>query len=129
MLLRATIIWFLLAFLAVLNGTVREVFITPAVGEQAGHASSTVVFCIVIVAVAVVSLGWIGPSSRRDALTVGIVWVLLAIAFEFIAGHYLFGNSWEMLLADYNISRGRIWLLVPFTSLLAPIWAYRIRRL
>ncbi|MEJ2312543.1 MAG: hypothetical protein P8Y10_08240 [Gemmatimonadales bacterium] len=129
MLLRATIIWFLLAFLAVLNGTVREVFITPAVGEQAGHASSTVVFCIVIVAVAVVSLGWIGPSSRRDALTVGIVWVLLAIAFEFMAGHYLFGNSWEMLLADYNILRGRIWLLVPFTSLLAPIWAYRIRRL
>lgn len=129
MLLRATIIWFLLAFLAILNGTVREVFITPAVGEQAGHVTSTVVFCIVILAVAVVSLGWIGPASRRDALTVGIVWVLLAFGFEFIAGHYLFGNSWEMLLADYHILQGRIWLLVPFTTLLAPLWAFRIRRL
>lgn len=129
MLLRATIIWFLLAFLAILNGTVREVFIAPAVGEQAGHVISTVVFCIVILAVAVVSLGWIGPTSRRDALTVGIVWVLLAFAFEFLAGRYLFGNSWEILLADYDILRGRIWLLVPFTTLLAPLWAHRIRRL
>ena len=129
MLLRATIIWFLLGFLAILNGAVREAFIRPAVGEQAGHVISTLIFCVVILAVAVVSLGWIGPASRRDALAVGIVWVLLAVAFEFLAGHYLFGNSWETLLADYDISRGRVWVLVPFTSLLAPLWAYRIRRL
>ena len=129
MLLRATIIWFLLAFLAILNGAVREAFITPVVGEPAAHVISTLIFCIVILAVAVISLGWIAPASRRDALVVGLVWVLLAFAFEFIAGHYLFGNSWEMLLADYHILQGRIWLLVPFTTLLAPLWAFRIRRL
>ncbi len=127
MLLRATIIWFLLGFLAILNGAVREAFIRPAVGEQAGHVISTLIFCVVILAVAVVSLGWIGPASRRDALAVGIVWVLLAVAFEFLAGHFLFGNSWETLLADYDILRGRVWALVPFTTLLAPLWAYRIR--
>ena len=129
MLLRATIIWFLLGFLAILNGAVRETFIRPAVGEQAGHVISTLIFCAVILVVAVASLGWIAPASRRDALTVGIVWVLLAFAFEFLAGHFLFGYSWEMLLADYDMLRGRFWVLVPFTTLLAPLWAYRIRRL
>lgn len=129
MLLRATIIWFLLGFLAILNGAVREAFIRPAVGEQAGHVVSTLIFCLVILAVAVGSLGWISPASRRDALTVGIVWVLIAFAFEFLAGHLLFGYSWEMLLADYDIFRGRVWVLVPLTTLLAPLWAYRIRRL
>ena len=129
MLLRATIIWFLLAFLAILNGAAREVFIRPAFGEPAGHVISTLIFCVVILAVAVVSLGWIGPASRRAALTVGIVWVCLAVAFELLAGHFLFSNSWDTLLADYNILRGRIWVLVLFTSLLAPTWAYRIRRL
>lgn len=129
MLIRAMIIWFLLAFLAILNGAVREMFIRPAVGEQAGHVISTLIFCAVILAVAVSSLGWIGPTSRRAALGIGIFWVLLAVAFEFVAGHFLFGNSWDALLADYDIFRGRVWLLVLFTSLLAPVWAHRIRRL
>lgn len=128
MLLRAMIIWFLLAFLAILNGAAREMFIRPAIGEQVGHVVSTVIFCIVILAVAVSSLGWIGPASRRAALAIGIFWVLLAVAFEFLAGHFLFGNSWGTLLADYDILRGRVWLLVLFTSLLAPVLAYRIRR-
>lgn len=128
MILRAMIIWFLLAFLAILNGAARELFIGPAVGEQAGHVISTLIFCVVILVVALASLGWIGPTSRRAAVTVGIVWVLLAVAFEFLAGHFLFGNPWENLLADYDLLRGRVWLLVLFTSLLAPVWAYRIRR-
>ena len=129
MLLRATVIWFLLAFLAILNGAAREAFLRPAFGEAAGHVISTLIFCVVILAVAVIALGWIGPKSPRDALTIGVVWVLLAVAFEFIAGHFLFGNSWETLLADYNILQGRVWLLVPITSLLGPVVAYRIRRL
>ena len=37
---------------------------------------------------------------------VGIAWVALTVAFEFLAGHYVFGNSWEKLLADYNVLRG-----------------------
>ena len=123
------IIWFLLAFLAIVNGAVREMFLRPAVGEQAGHVISTLIFCGVIILVAIVSLGWIGPGSKRAAWAIGVVWVLLALAFEFLAGHFLFGNSWEMLLADYDISQGRVWLLVPVTTLLAPAWAYRIRRL
>jgi hypothetical protein len=27
------------------------------------------------------------------------------------------------LLADYNVLRGRIWVLVPVVTLLAPLWA------
>ena len=127
MLLRATVIWFLLGFLAILNGAAREAFLRPAIGEQAGHIVSTLFFCLVILLVALVALGWIGPSSRKAALMVGVAWVVLAIAFEFLAGHYLFGSSWAQLFADYDVRAGRVWLLVLITSLLAPVWAYRLR--
>ncbi len=127
MLLRATVIWFLLGFLAILNGAAREAFLRPAIGEQAGHIISTLIFCLVILLVALVALGWIGPASRGAALMVGVAWVVLAIAFEFLAGHYLFGNSWAQLFADYDVREGRVWLLVLITSLLAPVWAYRLR--
>lgn len=55
---------------------------------------------------------------------VGTVWVALTVAFEFLAGHYVFGNSWERLLADYNMVRGRLWILVLLANLFAPLWAF-----
>ena len=59
--------------------------------------------------------------------TIGAGWVVLTLAFEFLAGHYLFANSWERLLADYNVAQGRIWILVLITTLLAPVVVYRLR--
>jgi hypothetical protein len=128
MLRRATVIWFLLAFLAVLNGAVRETFIRPVLGEAGGHVVSTLIFCAVIFLVAVTSLGWIGAASLRSAISIGILWVLLAVAFEFLAGHYLFGYSWGELFADYDVLHGRIWVLVPLSSLIAPVWAFGFLR-
>jgi hypothetical protein len=48
---------------------------------------------------------------------------VLTVAFEFLAEHYLFGNSWEKLLADYNIAQGDIWLIVLVMILISPILA------
>jgi hypothetical protein len=50
--------------------------------------------------------------------------VALTVAFEFFAGHYAFGNSWERLIADYNVFRGRIWILVLLANFFAPLWAF-----
>jgi hypothetical protein len=53
--------------------------------------------------------------------------VVLVLAFEFLAGHYLFGTPWSELLADYNVMRGRIWPLVLVTTFVAPYLAGRMR--
>ena len=124
MLFKAFIVWILLLILAVLNGAIRDVFISPRLGEQTGHVISTVILCATIFLVAWLSIRWIGADSARDALLVGIQWVLLTVAFEFLAGHYLFGHTWERLLVDYSLFRGRIWVLVLAANLLAPLWAF-----
>jgi hypothetical protein len=72
-------------------------------------------------------MDWIGPSSSREALKIGLLWLVLTLGFEFLFGHYVFGNSWDMLLEDYNLSRGRIWILVPVLVLVAPYWTARMR--
>jgi len=43
---------------------------------------------------------------------------------SFVAEHYVFGNSWESLIADYNVFRRRVWVLVLLTNLFAPLWAF-----
>jgi hypothetical protein len=53
----------------------------------------------------------------------------MTVAFEFLAGHYIFGSPWDRLLEDYNLFGGRIWLLVLATSAFAPLIMARARNL
>ncbi len=73
------------------------------------------------------SIRWIGPRTSSAALAVGGVWLALTLAFEFLAGHYLFHKAWATLLADYDVRRGRIWVLALVMTLLSPLWLARIR--
>jgi hypothetical protein len=121
---RAVAIWAGLLVIAVANGALRDVLIVPRLGPQAGHVISTLVLSAVIVAVAFVSIRWIAPPDRAGALRVGGLWVALTLAFELLAGHWLFGKSWSDLFADYNLAAGRVWILVLVATLLAPGWAF-----
>jgi hypothetical protein len=84
-----------------------------------------VILAGLVLLVARLTIPWIRASSSAGAWKVGIFWVGLTLAFEFLAGRYLFGNSWERILSDYDVTRGRIWLLVPLVTLVAPAWAWR----
>jgi hypothetical protein len=126
-LLRALVVWFGLVVLAVLNGVTRNSLITPRLGEQWGHVISTVILSVLIFAVAWGSNPWINPGTVRGAAAVGVFWVFLTVMFEFLAGHYVFGHPWRKLFADYNLARGRVWIFVLLATLLAPVWADRVR--
>lgn len=127
MVLRALVIWILLSVVAVANGLFRNAVITPRLAEQRAHAVSTLVLCILIFLLTLVFIRWIGPRSSVEASLIGLLWVALTLAFEFLAGHYAFGHSWQKLLADYRIWEGRFWVLVPIVTYLAPRWALRLR--
>jgi hypothetical protein len=121
MLLRATLIWLGILVLASLNGAVRDLVLAPQLGDPLARAASTLVLCGLILLVTWRSIRWIGPRCQRDALIVGLLWVLWTLGFEFLAGRYLFGKSWATLLDDYDLSRGRIWILALLTTFAAPV--------
>jgi len=52
--------------------------------------------------------------------------VIFSFLFEFGAGHYFAGMKWKQLLADYDISRGRILGLVLIAQLVGPYVVFRI---
>lgn len=128
MLLRALVVWLGLMAVAFANGTLRELLLSPRLGGRIGHVLSTIILCGAIVLIAWISMPWIGPRTAAEAWEIGRVWFVLTLAFEFLAGHFLFGNSWAKFLADYNVAKGRIWVLVPIITLLAPRWAASLGR-
>jgi hypothetical protein len=127
-LFRAFIVWFAILLLAIVNGALREKILNPRLGETSGHIASTLILSILVVIITWLSISWIGPASLREAIIVGSVWLVLTLAFEFLAGHYLFGTSWDKLLADYDLSRARIWPLVLLTTLVSPPVIFWLKR-
>ena len=125
MLVRAALVWFVIMLAAILNGAVRDTIAAPRLGDAAARALSCVTLTSAIVLVTWLTIRWIDPSSSRDAWRIGTMWLMMTLAFEFGAGHYVFHTPWAALLADYNVLAGRLWILVLCATLTAPVIVYR----
>jgi hypothetical protein len=113
--------WLLFMVLAIINAGIRNAVYKPVIGDLCAHQLSTIIFIVLILIVTYLVLRFSNIQlSDKDAIILGSIWLLLTICFEFLAGHFAFGNSWEKLVADYNILKGRIWSLVLITIFFAP---------
>jgi hypothetical protein len=128
MYLRAVMVWMAQLATAIVNGAFREAVLVPRLGPEGAHVASTLLLCGAILAVTTIAVRWLAVPGIGAAFRIGVLWVALTLAFEFGAGHYLFGHPWERLLADYDLSAGRVWPLVLVTTLLAPAVARWLRR-
>jgi len=122
-------VWFLLLGFAVINGFFRDLVLEPNLGPEPAHVLATTTLAG---AVFVAAFLWIGTSRRsylvRELLAVGVLWILLTVAFESSLGRLLLGRSWAELLADYDLSRGRLFGLVLLAELGGPLIAGLARR-
>jgi hypothetical protein len=115
-------VWIGLVIAAILNASIRNLLVTPRWGEQTGHVAGTVSFIGVIFLVTYLFLSNLESGyTQSDLLLVGLMWLALTIAFEFVFGRFVMGHPWRKLLADYNILRGRVWVLVLAATFTAPI--------
>lgn len=127
--IKTVVLWVVLVIFAIFNGSIRTFGYKPFVGDLVAHQISTVIFIGLIFLAT--WIGWrkeIASLPDKILLLIGLIWLVLTELFEFIAGHYLFGNTWERLLADYNIFNGRVWILVLLATLFMPIVVNRIIR-
>ena len=125
---RATIIWLVLICAEILHGIARGMFLVPYVGEFRSNQVGVFTGSIIILAIALAFVRWIGASRPRDLVAVGLLWLILTLAFEILFGRFVLGASWERLAADFNVARGG---LLPFGMLilmLSPLIAAKIRR-
>lgn len=110
---RSFLFWFMFIPIAIINGSVRNFFYQPIVGDLAAHQISSVTFSFLFL---LFTYFFIKTSKvkikKSESLQIGIFWLFLTIIFEFGFGHFIAGNSWQKLLFDYNIFQGRVWFLV-----------------
>ena len=98
--------------IGIVNGVARETLYANAVGDSAAHQISTGTGAALFALYFWFLTGRWPLETRRDALTVGAVWVALMVAFEFGFGHSVDGTSWRDLARDWNLADGRLWPLL-----------------
>ena len=126
MLMKYFLAWFPMTVIAIANGAMRELLYKESLGEMAAHRLSTASLIFLFgIYVFIIMRIWRLQSSRH-AIFIGCMWFAMTVAFEFGFGHYVAGNPWSRLLANYNILAGRVWLLVLIWILTLPYIIYRV---
>src|SRR5689334_7021017 len=98
-------VWLGFMIVAISNGGLRELLLSPNFGGKIGHLVSTMILCLLILLITLVTMPWIGARTSIESWRIGWLWLGLTVVFEFLAGHFLFGDSWSNLLADYNVAK------------------------
>ncbi len=120
--------WFLFMILAIINGLIRNVVYKPIVGDLVAHQISSIIFIAVILIVTYIIFKLTSLKlNDSEALLTGTIWLTMTIVFEFIAGHYVFGNPWENIFADYDLFKGRLWSIVLLFIFLSPYIVNKIK--
>jgi hypothetical protein len=127
MAIRSLAIWLLLITAEILHGIARGIFLVPHVGECRSSQIGVFTGSLIILAIALVSVRWIGATRSSQLLGIGGLWLVLTLAFELLFGRFVVGASWERLATDYNVLKGG---LLPFGMVvlaLSPLIAGKVR--
>lgn len=120
--------WFVMLLVSVANGAIRDFTYGRHVDELAAHQLSTV-SGVLLLAIVIRGFTWLNPPvSARQAFSIGLLWMTLTIAFEFLFFHFAGGHSWQELLGNYNILNGRVWPVVLVWIAIAPYVFFRSDR-
>jgi hypothetical protein len=119
--------WIGMVILAILNGIIRERVYGQFMHELTAHQLSTFIIIILSAVYIWILTGIFLIESSRQAFMIGGMWLVMTIVFEFGFGHYIVGHPWSKLFHDYNLFKGRVWLLVLVWTFIAPYVFYRIR--
>lgn len=119
--------WLLLLTVAIGNGMLREAGFARVLPELAAHQLSTLTGMVFTGLCAWWLLRVWPLQAARQAWRVGLLWLLLTVAFEFLFGHFVAGHTWQHLLHDYNLAQGRLWSLFLLWIAVMPYLFYRLR--
>ena len=114
--------WLVVLVMALVNGAIRDATYGRALSRIWSHSLAVFPLSAGIAGWSLLlARRWPLPN-RAVAARVGAVWLALTLAFEFGLGA-MRGVGLAELLAAYDVTKGRLWPLVPVTMAVAPLLA------
>ena len=124
---RAVLVWLLMMVIETIHGVLRSLLLVLLVGDLRARQLGVFIGSGLILGIAVLLIDWIRPSSVRELLVIGAMWLVLTLAFEFGLGHAL-GRPWSALVADFDLTGGGLLSIGMVVLARSPWIAARIRK-
>lgn len=125
--LKTSMIWFVIAVLAVANGIFRETVLVSNLGQSIALPVSGMLLSLIVFIVTYLSFSLFGKHSAPTYFLIGLQWVVMTLLFEVLFGHYIMGRSWSDILQVFNIIKGNLFILVLIVSLFSPLLVAKIK--
>jgi hypothetical protein len=126
--LKAFAIWLLILVFAIANGGLREAVFLKAFARDTAFTLSGLMLIACILAIAMLTIPWLGGLTYPQYALTGLLWLLLTLAFEFGFGLLVRRETLDSLLEAYRFKDGNIWPVVLLVVALAPTIAALVRR-
>jgi len=119
MILKYILAWFPMLVIAIINGAIRDFGYKQRLGELRAHQLSTFTGSI-LMGIYMWGLFRLWPlESGSQAITVGLIWLIITVSFEFSMVLFIQKKPLSHALADYNLFAGRLWTLFLLWIILA----------
>ncbi len=125
--LKSLVVWLVFIVAESLNGTIRNLLLVPFLGDFWAHQISFFTGSILVLAIALLFVRWLNTSRVSQLLGIGVLWLLLTVAFEIALGRLILGYSWGRIAADYNLLQGGLMPVGLILLAIAPLIAAKIR--
>jgi hypothetical protein len=126
---RAFAVWLILVVAETIHGVFRRLVLEPWMGDLPARQVSVFTGSVLILVLAYLFIDWIGARTKRQLTFVGVMWVVMTLAFEISAGRFMLRYSWERILSDFNLMKGGLLGIGLVLMGLAPRVAFSFTRI
>ncbi|MCM2369095.1 hypothetical protein [Aporhodopirellula aestuarii] len=124
---RGFVIWLMLIAAEIFHGVFRTIALMPLIGEFRSNQLGVFSGSLIILLIASITIRWIGARRSNELLMIGLLWLVLTVAFEVLFGRFAMGLTWERIASDYNLFKGGLMPLGLLTLFFSPMIAAKVR--
>ncbi len=113
-------IWLLIVVAAIINGAVRDKLLTPWLGAEISLPFSGITLSALVLVITYGALAIFGKVKARVYIFIGLLWLVLTLAFEYLFGHFVLGKSWYEISQVLNVRNGNLFSIVLLITAASP---------
>lgn len=126
--LRSLGIWVIIILAEILQGTARNFWLKPWIGDLPARQIGVFTGSATILIITIILIPWIQATRSIQLWGVGLFWLSLTLGFEILLGRFGFGYSWDRIFLDYNLVKGGLLPIGLLILTLSPWIATQVRR-
>ena len=126
-LIKALLLWMVIAFAKVLHGIVRVRLLQRPLGQHRARQIGVLTNSGLILLVAWFCVPWLGVLDSNELLGVGLMWLVLMLGFEIVFGRAVLNASWRRLAPDLDLRQGGLLSIDMVVLLFAPLLIGKIQ--